>query len=48
MVKQNLEKVIIPCFCYAAEKADAEKRSKMNKVPNKNKLFNNHFFTFFR
>lgn len=35
MVKQNLEKIIIPCFCYAAEKADAEKRSKMDKVQKK-------------
>lgn len=31
-IKKNLEKIVIPCFCYAIDKTDEEKRGKMNKV----------------
>lgn len=32
IIKRNLEKIIVPCFCYAINKTDDEKRSKMNKL----------------
>ena len=32
MAKKQLERVIIPCFCFAIDKAGDEKKAKMNKV----------------
>ena len=42
MVKKNIESIIIPCFCFAIEKTDDERKSKMNKLLElweKNKYF---------
>ena len=32
MARQQFEKVIVPCFCFAMNKTDDEKRVKMNKL----------------
>jgi len=47
MIKNNLEKVIVPCYCYSIEKTDEDKRSKMSKLLEfweKNKYFSTQTF----
>jgi hypothetical protein len=32
LIKKHLELVILPCYCYAAEKIESDKRNKMNML----------------
>lgn len=32
MVKKQIEKIILPCFCLTSENIDPEKKSKMDRL----------------